>query len=101
MLLARWGRERLEKSLVVDGGGLLVLLWAAPGQPPSGQVVNCTGMDRSELPRSFYKSLKKHQVRLAVGLANVLFVQLQLQDPGAQESQWKKSNKVGSELGRV
>ncbi|XP_041695072.1 DUF4554 domain-containing protein isoform X2 [Coregonus clupeaformis] len=42
MLLARRGRERLKRSLVVDGGGLLVLLWATPGQPPSGQVVNCT-----------------------------------------------------------
>ncbi|CAB1325031.1 unnamed protein product, partial [Coregonus sp. 'balchen'] len=66
MLLARRGRERLKRSLVVDGGGLLVLLWATPGQPPSGQVVNCTGMDscscrtlvlRSPSGRKFWQRL--------------------------------------------
>ncbi|XP_064811940.1 DUF4554 domain-containing protein [Oncorhynchus masou masou] len=66
MLLARWGRERLEKSLVVDGGGLLVLLWAAPGQPPSGQVVNCTvavagpwcsGVTVEEVQQEFWRRL--------------------------------------------
>ncbi|XP_071251348.1 type 2 DNA topoisomerase 6 subunit B-like [Salvelinus alpinus] len=66
MLLARWGRERLEKSLVVDGGGLLVLLWAAPGLPPSGQVVNCTvavagpwcsGVTVEEIQQEFWQRL--------------------------------------------
>ncbi|XP_014054397.1 type 2 DNA topoisomerase 6 subunit B-like [Salmo salar] len=66
MLLARWGRERLEKSLVVDGGGLLVLLWAAPCQPPSGQVVNCTvavagpwcsGVTVKEVQQEFWQRL--------------------------------------------
>ncbi|KAL0973852.1 hypothetical protein UPYG_G00212050 [Umbra pygmaea] len=42
MLLARQGREPLKRSLAVNSGGLLVLLWSTPGNPPSGQVVNCT-----------------------------------------------------------
>ncbi|KAK6299208.1 hypothetical protein J4Q44_G00307180 [Coregonus suidteri] len=66
MLLARWGRERLERSLVVDGGGLLVLLWATPGQPPSGQAVNCTvaaagtwcsGVPVEEVQQEFWQRL--------------------------------------------
>ncbi|XP_019901211.1 DUF4554 domain-containing protein isoform X1 [Esox lucius] len=42
MLLARRGRERLKRPVVLNGGGLLVLLWSSPGTLPSGQVVNCT-----------------------------------------------------------
>ncbi|KAJ8014898.1 hypothetical protein DPEC_G00020560 [Dallia pectoralis] len=42
MLLARRGRERLKKPMVLNGGGLLVLLWASPSTPLSAQVVNCT-----------------------------------------------------------
>ncbi|KAK6298106.1 hypothetical protein J4Q44_G00311610 [Coregonus suidteri] len=66
MLLARRGRERLKRSLVVDGGGLLVLLWATPGQPPSGQVVNCTvaaagpwcsGVPVEEVQQEFWQRL--------------------------------------------